>query len=203
MRFFSRSFSAPFSKGFTLVELLVSIAIIGIVTSIVLLKYNTFDSTVLLKGVAYEIALTLRDAQVKSISAIGTSGEFSYPYGVTFNTGSDSKRYTVFRYESTTYGDDPYYSSPAVDVLTTIIDRSMHVSEICIYGTPLGDPCSVDRLDVSFRRPEFNSIFYADATGGPFTDIVRAEIKVNSVGNPLNVFVVEVSQFGQISIYKQ
>ncbi len=84
-------------SGFTLTELLISCAIIALVSTIVLVKYGSFDSTVLLKSAAYEIALTLREAQVRSVSVSGEGGEFSYPYGVTFTP--EQKVYRAFRFE--------------------------------------------------------------------------------------------------------
>ena len=56
-------------RGFTLIELLICVGIIGILTAIVIFKYKSFDSTILLKSAAYEVSLALRDTQVKSVSA--------------------------------------------------------------------------------------------------------------------------------------
>jgi len=59
------------NKGFTLVELTVVIAILGIVSSIILFNYNNFNAGVSLENLSQEIALTIRKAQV---STIGISG---------------------------------------------------------------------------------------------------------------------------------
>jgi prepilin-type N-terminal cleavage/methylation domain-containing protein len=194
--------------GFTLVELLISIAIIGVVTSIVLVKYGSFDSTVLLKGLAYEMALTLREAQVRSVSvarnAGGTeTGNFDYPFGVTFSL-SNPKQYVLFRYEDGGQTAYPEYGVPAAkDLRVFPISRTMRITELCVYGTALADPCDVAQLDVSFKRPKFKGLFHALSGGGVeyTTTIDRATVQVGSEGG-FNQFIVEVTSLGQISVYK-
>jgi len=188
-------------KGFTLVELLISIGIIAFISSIVLLKYSSFDSTVLLKNAAYEVALALREAQAKSVSGSHQGGDANFPFGVTFTP--ESKNYTIFRYASAT-DLSPYYDVSETDpdlasnISTTTMERSMFVTEVCITVSSAED-CGVDRLDVSFRRPEFRALFYADVGGASQTNIQSAKIKV-STPNRENVFVVEVTRLGQISV---
>lgn len=216
-------------KGFTLIELLISCAIIAVVTAIVLTKYSAFDSTVLLKGVAYEIALSLREAQVKSVSVVrSASGSdtnaFNYPYGMTFNTnevnasnprGLNRKTYVAFRFENASPTILPYYNvdMTGVSLSTTTIGRSMQIKEVCITFIVAGgaeEDCTISRLDISFRRPEFSALFFAaggvinnfSVTNQP-SNATGAKIKVNSANDATNVFVVEVSQFGQISVYKE
>lgn len=188
-------------KGFTLVELLISIGIIAFISSIVLLKYGSFDSTVLLKNAAYEVALALREAQAKSVSGSHQGGDASFPFGVTFTP--DSKNYTIFRYASAT-DPSPYYdvseSDPdlASNISTTSMERSMLVIDVCINDGGVDD-CDIDRLDVSFRRPEFRALFFAVKAGVPQSNIQSAKIKVGS-SNGGNVFVVGVTRLGQITV---
>jgi len=189
-------------KGFTLVELLISIGIIAFISSIVLLKYSSFDSTVLLKNAAYEVALALREAQAKSVSGSHQGGDANFPFGVTFTP--DSKNYTIFRYASA-IDPSPYYdvseSDPdlASNISTTTMERSILVTDVCINDGGVDDDCDIDRLDVSFRRPEFRALFYAVKVGVPQSNIQSAKIKV-STPNRENVFVVEVTSLGQISV---
>jgi hypothetical protein len=83
-------------------------------------------------------------------------------------------------------------------------DRSIQVFDVCIYGTALADPCNVDRLDVSFRRPEFSSLFYAVSGATNFSStITSVKIKVNSTIGGGGVFWIVVNLFGQISVSKE
>ena len=198
-----RSAERPREHGFTLIELLVSIAIIGIVTAIVLVKYSAFDSTVLLKGAAYEIALALREAQVKSVSVVRGTSNFDYPYGMSFSP--NQKNYFAFQYEHATQYPQYDLAGLAVGIGTTTIGRTMRVSQVCISennGTSYD--CSMNRLDVSFRRPEFKALFYAVKGATNYTTTVtNARVKVDSTGGGAGVFVVEMTLLGQISVFKE
>ncbi len=187
-------------RGFTLIELLISAAIITIISSIVLVRFNSFDGTVLLKSLAYEVAMGIREAQIYSVSVIGTGndGRFRYPYGVSFTPGASS--YTFFRYRGSA---TPQNDSSNTDVVRAIsFAGSMRVHDVCVtVGN--NESCSaqgMSRLDISFRRPEFSAIFYT--VGGPMGPISSGKIKFCSTRNSGNVWVVNVSLLGQISVSK-
>jgi prepilin-type N-terminal cleavage/methylation domain-containing protein len=194
-------------RGFTLIELLISVAIIGILTTIVVLKYKSFDSTVLLKSAAYEAALTLRESQIKSMSAVRGTNSFDFPRGVAFTRGSQT--YLAFIFNSTLATEYPRYDKTdpdpdyATSLATTTIGRSVQVSDLCIT-TGVGETCGLTRLDISYKRPEFKAIFYVPTNTEAQNKLISsAKIKFNSANNPTNVFVVTVSQLGQISVGKQ
>jgi prepilin-type N-terminal cleavage/methylation domain-containing protein len=200
-------------RGFTLPELLISIAIIGIITSITLVKYSAFDSTVLAKSAAYEVALTLREAQVNSVSVKrgeinGDENIFSYPYGVHFEEKSST--YTAYVFRSSNSIDYPSYgNSSSEDVGTFTMDRGMKIIDICINGdtSPCDDDDGIVSLDVAFRRPEFNAIFTAikETDGAELQNsngVNSAQILVASP-NGTHTFVVEVTTLGQMSVFKE
>lgn len=192
-------------RGFTLIELLISIAIITIITAIVVVRYKQFDSTVLLKGTAYEVALAIRDAQVQSVSATRTTGGlFKRPFGVTFTPGQNT--YTRFEFNSAVIDDFPKYDGiSSNDIQAVTLDRGMTISDVCVtVGATETCKATIARLDISFQRPEYKALFYADQGGSKFPgSIDSVKIKLSSTANPANVFVVEVSQLGQISVSKQ
>jgi len=222
MRIFSRSHTFYFSNhsfggrslGFTLIELLIAAAIIGIVSAIVLTKYSSFDSTVLLKSAAYEIALTLREAQIKSVSVSRSTIGFDYPYGVSFTPGD--KEYYIFRYEDAFRYPRYIDASVAVELISTsVLQGSIQILDICVKEYNVTEKCSTDlsdplqRLDISFRRPEFKGLFFVDDGTGPYnenvvnssqsTDFEFARIELRSTnGGP--IFQVMVGAFGQISV---
>ena len=199
----THSSSGKRSFGFTLIELLISVAIIGVITGIIVLKYRAFDSTTLLKGAAYEIALALRETQVRSVSALQHDDKnFDNPYGITFTPSQ--KTYTVFEFNSTS--EYPYYDVPesnpdtAEDMSTVTLDRGMRIVDVCINDTD----CSPSRVDISFKRPEFKAYFYVPGKTQPQNEAIsNAVIKIDSTNNTGNVFKVIVSRLGQISVVKE
>ena len=99
-------FNFQFSNysGFTLVEMLVTIAIFIFMTALLVAKYGSFNDTTLLTSMAYDVALTLRDAQSYGLNVQGyqsSSGlgiqSFNYPYGIHFNaTSPNNTKMTLF-----------------------------------------------------------------------------------------------------------
>lgn len=206
MHFFSSKTRGAHICGFTLIELLISIAIITIITAIVVVRYKQFDSTVLLKGAAYEVSLAIRDVQIKSVGAQLSSGGVKLLYGIHFVPNQTF--YKQFSFDPSifpivTNPNFVYYDSVhTADMLTTTLERRMTISDICVTsgGTEKCSADGVTSLDISFQRPEFKALIYADGSSGPFTE---AKIKINSATEPTRVFVVTVSQLGQVSVSKQ
>ncbi len=190
--------SRIYARGFSLIELLISTAIIVAVASIVIVRFSTFDSTTLLKGLAYEIAATIREAQVHSVSVLGSDPNFRYPYGVTFSP--DAQSYTAFFYRGT--ADVPVYDLSSVTTVGTYtIGRSMQVKDVCVKVGSGTSNCNVGRLDISFRRPEFKAIFNAVPDGGSIDNdaIESVQIKLQSI-NGGDTWMVSVGLLGNVSV---
>lgn len=146
-------------RGFSLVELIVTIAIIALISAVVLARYGSFNSTVLLNSLAYDVALSVREAQVLGISVRGDDGSFAAPYGMHFTEGTS---YLLFvdRDESGHYDDGEEVSS-------YVIGQGNAITSLCADST-----CGLDTLDVLFERPEPDAIVYTDPASGT-VDSVR------------------------------
>ena len=77
-------------RGFGLVELMVSISIMMLLSSIILVRHSAFNGAVLLRSQAYEVAFALRKAQLLAVSGNNNSGGTSLgtttqQYGVYFD----------------------------------------------------------------------------------------------------------------------
>jgi prepilin-type N-terminal cleavage/methylation domain-containing protein len=191
------------ARGFSLIELLVTAAIITIITSIVLVRFNSFDGTILLKNFAYNIATALREAQIYSVSVIntgsGTTSGFRYPYGISFTPGS--KSYVFFRYNNASTAVTPRYETGQVSVIRSVTsERSLEILDVCVTSNG-AENCNISRLDISFRRPEFTALFYTPEVSA--STISSAKILVRSPKNTTNVWIIEVMLLGQIVVYKQ
>lgn len=187
-------------RGFTLIELLISIGIIAVLTAIVIVRYGSFDSTILLKSTAYEIGLNIREAQVRSVSASRGQNGFDLPFGVSFDITNiaNRKQYQIFS-ESESTQLPPQNDVPGDVVQTIEIARTMQIESLCVTvgGTP---QCDAVKVDISFKRPEYRALIYAEDGSGPISNVTDARILVNSAKNPSNRFEIVVSQLGQIDV---
>src|SRR6185312_4659547 len=84
------------TKGFTLVELRVVVAIFLIITAITLGNQSRFSSDILITNLAYQIALSIREAQVYGIGSKGVAdnsssgiNNFQAGYGIHIGASDD------------------------------------------------------------------------------------------------------------------
>lgn len=69
--------------GFTLVEMIVTLAIFAIISAVVIARYRDFSGGIILTNLAYDVAITVRQSQVYGLSVkdVG-SASFNRRYGV-------------------------------------------------------------------------------------------------------------------------
>ena len=82
-------------SGFTLIELIVTVAIFIFMTALVVANYGSFNDGTLLTSMSYDVALALRDAQSYGLNVQGGDcrvwrQNFNYPYGMDFNLSTPS-----------------------------------------------------------------------------------------------------------------
>lgn len=148
------------SRGFTLIEMMVVVGIIVIITSIVLANNNRFGGEVLLQNLAYDMALSIREAQVYGISVQRFNGTFGSAYGMHFqlDSGSGSSAYILFA-DALTPADGLYEcpqpgTSECELVDSTTISSGYRVSNLCATPSDGIERCSLPNLDITFKRPE-------------------------------------------------
>ncbi len=144
---------APTIGGFGLIELLVSISVMLIVTSVIMVRHSSFNSAVLLRGEAYSIALALREVQLSAVSAVGTGGDFRSLQGIYFDTDADGT-YRIFKDDD---GDSRYDADEEFGQ-QGFLDPRFEVSDIRAAGA------SVEQLSVVFERPDFDARFFSAST---------------------------------------
>lgn len=194
-----RSVTHKKEAGFTLVELLVSIAIFTVVTTVSVLNQSSFNGSIVLTNLAYEIGLSIRQAQVYGVTVIrGVRGNtFDSGYGMRFDMATPN-RYYLFEdrppvnhfCDFNECGASPNYD-PAQVLETFFIQRGNRITKICVND---GNDCSQQIIDISFVRPNPNAHIYAG--GNPY---YNAEICISSpVSGAKRKIIVE--ETGQISV---
>ncbi len=193
------------TRGFSLIEVLITSAIIGILTGVVLVRYNGFNSSVLLKNQAFELALAIREAQVFSVSIRGDGSEFREAYGVHIDlTSGPTQTYTLFLDNGS---DAELFDASDQIVETVLIDSRFEIHDICVTiggsercssASGNSDPNS---LDVSFRRPNFDArIGGVRNSGSNFTRQDSARILLRSIGIDSIERQLVINSTGQITV---
>lgn len=186
--------------GFTLIELMVSVVIFVLLTSLMVVKYSNFNSGTVLTNLAYDVALTIRTAQSYGVSVRGDvstqSSDFNGSYGVYFskvNTSCTSNtKYSLRRY--TTSGEldkgcnGQTYSSYS-------LKRGAKIKEICLGDSVSDMTCNFSYVTIKFNRPDPGAKIYPS-----FNEIYRfARIKIESADGS-SIRNIDVRSNGQISV---
>ena len=180
-------------SGFTILELIVSIGIFAFMTALLVARYGTFNQGVLLNNLAYDIALTIRNAQSYGLnvkSANRSSNEFQYPYGVHFNKATGSNNSFIFYADKDS--DGVYVAANDLIISKTNIKNGFVITDL--YRNSLAN--SINTLDITYKRPDPNAIIKAD--GNVSSTYPNAQIKV--VAKDGSYKYVSVSSVGQITV---
>ena len=186
------SATANKSNGFTLIELLVVTAIFTVITSLVLASNSRFGGAVLLENLAYDIALSIRQAQIYGIAVhrFGTNN-FGVGYGEHFEMTSPTT-YVLFGDVNQT----GLYDDPTELVTSTDIGRGYYIADLCV--TPSNDPtetCGVRKLDILFKRPEPDAYIRADGSTSVINQRGRIIVK-SPRGDQMSIVIEATGQIG-------
>lgn len=211
----SPKFSVSRKFGFTMIELMVTVSIFVVVSTITLANYPKFSSNITLDNLAHAMAISIREAQVFGLS-VKEFGSSVFPgYGVSFNQAYD-KSFILF---ADSNGDKEYSrpSSPNGDACVgdclekfSIADNNeiytlcgdlkadgVVVNTIEDLNTPNSN-CGLTSLDVSFTRPDPDASLIGTSVVWGKRNYSDAEVVVVS---PKGSFqIVTVWSTGQISV---
>jgi prepilin-type N-terminal cleavage/methylation domain-containing protein len=209
-------------KGFTLIELLVVIAIMTIMTAVILVQHKRFDSSTLLRSLAYKVALSVRQAQIygTSVRQFNTgASSFSYSYGVYFAKSglSCSNGTSCYMLFADVNGDKTYNSSPTEEKvqlfnagngysIKTFCARNsttMVCANACPSTVPVGVTCTasvITKLTIYFKRPNPDAQFQVDIAGTYSGAYVQLEGPTKLSGDTRGITITST---GQISVGEQ
>ena len=186
------------NKGFSMIELVVSTGIMLMITMVVLVNHAAFGGNVLIGALAYDVGLSVRQAQVFGLSVrefgVG-SGTFNIGYGVHFDIDNASS-YEIFADVNKSKTFDVGDGTEEV----FLIGQGFSVARICGTTVASIERCSnvdsISTLDITFIRPDPDAIIRID--GDAATVYQSARIVVQSPQGKEREVTVEST--GQISI---
>lgn len=205
------------TEGFTLAELVVSIAIMLGIIAMVLTNQNTYTEGASLKNLANDIGLSIRQAQIYGISvkALPNTEDFTSAFGIDFNLTSGSGNNTIYLFFADRGNvQDGYYNytgnwsdcptggnSECLQKMTTSTGNI--ISSLCPINNSDFAVCSegVTRVNITFLRPETSAniiLFNTDGNQIPFSGFRGVEINLSSISGGKRS--VRVYNTGQISV---
>ncbi len=195
--------------GFSLIEIIVVMSFFVILTSVVMFKYKDFDDTVVLDNQVLDIALTIREAQVRALSSqqapggtVILSGDFRYAYGVHFDKTWDTNSFALYvdkdPSDSKNHwfddGDFACNNSAEECVRKTTLSAGYFISAICTTDSSI-ESCTAINASVSFQRPRLDGIILTVASGSEHESF---RLEVTSPNNQKKS--VRVTKAGQIYV---
>jgi prepilin-type N-terminal cleavage/methylation domain-containing protein len=127
--------NAPVDPGFTFVELMVSFAIIGILSLVIIINQRDFDKTVNLKNIAHEISILLREQQSHATNVLANETTDSYEdtdRGVIINTTDSNNIVFELFYDENSNGEYDSGDSLAPNSIT-VPDR-YSIRQVCSFN---------------------------------------------------------------------
>lgn len=211
--------ASPIARGFTLVELIVVLAIIIIITTITITTQINYNRSLIITNTAYSVALSIREAQTLGLSSRNFGGVQNAGYGVYIQEG-DLTRYRVFADIDDTNTNGSWcptgttntpeekpgnclYDEAAGEVLTTYnLNRGFRIDEYCGILTNNNRACGGSywrSLNITFLRPNTEAVMTMRADNGSVAQLKCAVIWI-APPNGDNRKCIVVSQVGQVSV---
>lgn len=189
------------SKGFSLMELLVVTAIFVTISGIVLANHSRFGGQVVLENIAYDIALSVRHAQLYGIAVRRFGTVFGVGYGMHFGAATTYQLYADTLNGNGVYEcPDPGNQATCELVESTTIVGGHQITSLCVRASGNATfTCAKSALDILFKRPEPDA--YIRATTGSVPDgalYEAAQIVITSPRGQQKAVIIENT--GQISV---
>ena len=204
------------NRGFTAIELVVVIAIFGVLSSVVLIRFSTFTQGVNIFNTTQDIALRIKQAQNSAILGqypktnahhviINDIANWKPKYGVYFDTAVPDM-FAVFFDEN----DNDMYDNALVSGTPCSSETGECIDEIRIAGSQqeiyricAGDDCGVQKVALMFQRP-FPDLIATDngstnASPTLFNENIRIILK-SGADTETTYRMITVTPLGQISV---
>jgi hypothetical protein len=200
--------------------MLVTLTIMMVVTSVLLFKQSSFDSSTVLRSLAYSVALSVRQAQVYGTSVVGTTTAsctggyssngtcYASAYGLNFTWGSSNPTsYTLFADLSPGTYTPSVIASEVTKTFT--LNNGYQITNFCVSGVNAGSavkrcaPAAISSIDILFKRPNPDAQLMAfDSGGAPIAGDAYSSacIQIQSINDANNTKSITVSTTGEVTV---
>lgn len=214
-----------YKSGFTFMELVVVIAIFGIMGSIVMFNFRDFTSNINLQNMANDIALNIKKAQtlatsgfVNADTGIGYENDFESrdapTFGVFFaNVDGEKgvnkyKQFVLFRdknesnflYYAGNGCNDGNVNTECLDVIK--IENSNKISQLCYnvnIDTGQGVCSNFKSLTIGFKRPYPDAHIVVVTGNNVIENLTNAQITISNYDDTKSKTII-VTNLGQIIV---
>lgn len=188
--------SLTFLRAFSLIELLVAVSIFLVISTVILANHSRFNSSVLLGSLAYDVALSIREAQVFGLSVRQFGSGFQVGYGVHF---TNSNTYVFF---VDVNANKKYDEATDSIVRTYTLSRGHTFQRFCGTNSIGIEKCSdsaspITHLDIVFLRPDPDAVISSSEPG------VYSSGRVIVTSPSGDTRTVQIASTGQISVQNE
>jgi prepilin-type N-terminal cleavage/methylation domain-containing protein len=202
----TKNYKLKAGHGYTIIELLVTIGIFSLISSIVLVNYPKLSEQLSISQTAHEIALAFREAKTYALAVRqycppgGGACSYNVGYGVHFDTVNSPQNFILYVAPLTATNAcataNCMYST-GYEVDTLMIKSGISIARICDLSTAPPYDCKFNKLDVAYARPDPAVYITGFYTGGSQA-LSNAGVVVRTPGG--NEKTINVWTTGQISV---
>ncbi len=182
-------------NGITLIEAILVLAILGGVSTMVILDFRRSEQRFALQNAVQQLSLDIRRAQAFTLQAREEGGSVPARYGIYIDNTGPGNSYVLFQDSD----DDEIYDAPGELLETMTFPRSIQFpSLVASLRNVDGSLCeAVSQLHIAFKPPDP----IVSIRGGPpvFSSCFKSCIFVNSIR--AGDRIVGVTKTGLVNIY--